>query len=173
MAVDAIRLEATDPVEREFREHRNAVVVPDATQGRQRDGALFGIAALVLEEAIRRLTSIAEPDDAVITTVGAAHLEGLGDVSGVLEEKLDLVVEKFEQRAAALRGPDYQAAWRVAFMAPLLTGLGQVHDSPDADVDEGFRPDSGATGVAAAGIDPGEQPTGDHPVGAVRGEDSE
>lgn len=40
---------------------------------------------------IRRLTSIAEPDDAVITTVGAAHLEGLGDVSGVLEEKLDLL----------------------------------------------------------------------------------
>jgi UDP-N-acetylmuramoyl-tripeptide--D-alanyl-D-alanine ligase len=40
---------------------------------------------------IRRLTSIAEPDDAVITTVAAAHLEGFGDVSGVLEEKLDLL----------------------------------------------------------------------------------
>lgn len=39
---------------------------------------------------IERLTSIAEPDDAVITTVGPAHLEGLGDVAGVLEEKLDL-----------------------------------------------------------------------------------
>ena len=40
---------------------------------------------------IWRLTSIAEPDDAVITTVGPAHLEGLGDVSGVLEEKLALL----------------------------------------------------------------------------------
>lgn len=40
---------------------------------------------------IGRLTAIAEPDDAVITTVGAAHLEGLGDVRGVLEEKLDLL----------------------------------------------------------------------------------
>jgi UDP-N-acetylmuramoyl-tripeptide--D-alanyl-D-alanine ligase len=40
---------------------------------------------------IERLTSIAEPDDAVITTVGPAHLEGLGDVAGVLEEKLDLL----------------------------------------------------------------------------------
>ena len=40
---------------------------------------------------IQRLTNIAEPDDAVITTVGPAHLEGLGDVSGVLEEKLDLI----------------------------------------------------------------------------------
>jgi len=40
---------------------------------------------------IGRLTAIAEPDDAVITTVGPAHLEGLGDVTGVLEEKLDLL----------------------------------------------------------------------------------
>jgi UDP-N-acetylmuramoyl-tripeptide--D-alanyl-D-alanine ligase len=40
---------------------------------------------------IRRLTNIAEPDDAVITTVGPAHLEGLGDLEGVLEEKLDLL----------------------------------------------------------------------------------
>ena len=40
---------------------------------------------------IKRLTLIAEPDDAVITTVGPAHLEGLGDICGVLEEKLDLL----------------------------------------------------------------------------------
>jgi UDP-N-acetylmuramoyl-tripeptide--D-alanyl-D-alanine ligase len=40
---------------------------------------------------IRRLTYIAEPDDAVVTTIGPAHLEGLGDVSGVLEEKMDLL----------------------------------------------------------------------------------
>jgi UDP-N-acetylmuramoyl-tripeptide--D-alanyl-D-alanine ligase len=67
---------------------------------------------------IRRLTSIAEPDDAVITTVGPAHLEGLGDISGVLEEKLDLlrgastagcavvgeVPEVLPARARAMRG---------------------------------------------------------------------
>lgn len=40
---------------------------------------------------IERLTSIAEPDDAVVTTIGPAHLEGLGDVAGVLEEKMALV----------------------------------------------------------------------------------
>jgi UDP-N-acetylmuramoyl-tripeptide--D-alanyl-D-alanine ligase len=40
---------------------------------------------------IGRLTSIAEPDDAVITTVGPSHLEGFGDVAGVLDEKLDLL----------------------------------------------------------------------------------
>jgi len=40
---------------------------------------------------IERLTEIASPDDAVITTIGPAHLEGLGDESGVLAEKLALV----------------------------------------------------------------------------------
>jgi len=40
---------------------------------------------------IARLTAIAEPEDAVVTTVGPAHLEGFGDVSGVLREKLDLL----------------------------------------------------------------------------------
>ncbi len=40
---------------------------------------------------IARLASIAEPDDALVTTVGPAHLEGFGDESGVLREKLSLV----------------------------------------------------------------------------------
>jgi UDP-N-acetylmuramoyl-tripeptide--D-alanyl-D-alanine ligase len=40
---------------------------------------------------IARLTAIASPDDAVITTVGPAHLEWFGDVETVLHEKLSLV----------------------------------------------------------------------------------
>jgi UDP-N-acetylmuramoyl-tripeptide--D-alanyl-D-alanine ligase len=40
---------------------------------------------------IARLAAIAEPDDALVTTIGAAHLEGFGDESGVLREKLALV----------------------------------------------------------------------------------
>ncbi len=40
---------------------------------------------------IRRLTEIAAPDDAVVTTVGPAHLEAFGDEERVLAEKLDLV----------------------------------------------------------------------------------
>jgi len=40
---------------------------------------------------IAALTSIARPDIGVVTTVGESHLEGLGSLEGVLEEKLDLL----------------------------------------------------------------------------------
>ncbi len=51
------------------------------------------------------------------------NLTGISVVKAFVRERYEM--RKFEQRAKALRGPEYQAAWRVAFMAPLLTGLGQ------------------------------------------------
>ncbi|MDX1395246.1 MAG: UDP-N-acetylmuramoyl-tripeptide--D-alanyl-D-alanine ligase [Gemmatimonadota bacterium] len=39
---------------------------------------------------IARLAAIASPDDAIVTTVGPAHLEAFGTEARVLEEKLDL-----------------------------------------------------------------------------------
>jgi UDP-N-acetylmuramoyl-tripeptide--D-alanyl-D-alanine ligase len=42
---------------------------------------------------IRALAQVARPDIAVITTVGESHLEKLGSVDGVLDEKLDLLRE--------------------------------------------------------------------------------
>jgi UDP-N-acetylmuramoyl-tripeptide--D-alanyl-D-alanine ligase len=40
---------------------------------------------------VERLGRIAEPDHAVITSVAEGHLEGLGDIQGVLDEKLGLL----------------------------------------------------------------------------------
>ncbi len=40
---------------------------------------------------IAALTTVASPDIGVVTTVGESHLEGLGSIEGVLEEKLDLL----------------------------------------------------------------------------------
>jgi UDP-N-acetylmuramoyl-tripeptide--D-alanyl-D-alanine ligase len=40
---------------------------------------------------VARLAGVAEPDAAVITTVGAEHLEGLGDFEGVLREETSLL----------------------------------------------------------------------------------
>lgn len=52
------------------------------------------------------------------------NLTGISVVKAFVRERYEM--KKFDERATALRGPEYQAAWRVAFMAPLLTGLGQV-----------------------------------------------
>ncbi len=52
------------------------------------------------------------------------NLTGISVVKAFVRERYEM--QKFEERARALRGPEYQAAWRVAFMAPLLTGLGQL-----------------------------------------------
>lgn len=52
------------------------------------------------------------------------NLSGISVVKAFVRE--DYEIEKFNANAAAVRTPDYQAAWRVAYMAPLLTGLGQL-----------------------------------------------
>jgi len=40
---------------------------------------------------IGELAAIVHPDVSVLTTVGASHLEGLADLAGVMEEKLDIL----------------------------------------------------------------------------------
>ena len=64
--------------------------------------------------------------------------ERLDDLNHVLQENLtgisvvkafvreDYEIEKFNQRAGALCIPALAAAWRVAFLSPLLTGVGQL-----------------------------------------------
>lgn len=52
------------------------------------------------------------------------NLSGISVVKAFVREKLE--IEKFTHNAAQVRTPDFEAAWRVAFMAPLLTGLGQL-----------------------------------------------
>ncbi|MGI9616492.1 MAG: ABC transporter ATP-binding protein [Acidimicrobiales bacterium] len=52
------------------------------------------------------------------------NLAGISVVKAFGRESYE--IDKFSANAAAMREPDYQAAWRVAFMAPLLTGLGQL-----------------------------------------------
>lgn len=52
------------------------------------------------------------------------NLTGISVVKAFVREQYEM--GKFDDRAVALRGPVFQAAWRVAFMAPLLTGLGQL-----------------------------------------------
>lgn len=92
---------------------------------------------------IARLAAIAEPDDAVVTTVGAAHLEGFGDIDGVLREKLSLV-RGAQPSGAVVVGdhpPELPAAARRIREDVIVAGLG-----PGADV----RPDTWETGAEVA-----------------------
>ncbi|MDH5333361.1 MAG: ABC transporter ATP-binding protein/permease, partial [Thermoleophilia bacterium] len=59
-----------------------------------------------------------------LNTTFQENLTGISVVKAFVRERHEM--RKFDERARVLRGPEYQAAWRVAFMAPLLTGLGQL-----------------------------------------------
>ncbi len=83
---------------------------------------------------ISRLTAIARPDDAVITTVGPAHLELFGDETTVLREKLALV------EGASMDG------FVVVGERPAVLPREALRIRPDAIVaglgpDSGFRPE--------------------------------
>ena len=71
-------------------------------------GAPTGVEAVVVEMGsnepgeIRTLTDIVRPTLGLLTTVGESHLEKLGSIKGVLEEKLDLVRGLPEQGAAVV-----------------------------------------------------------------------
>jgi ATP-binding cassette subfamily B protein len=52
------------------------------------------------------------------------NLTGISVVKAFVREKYE--IEKFNRAAEGIRHPAYNAAWRVAFLSPLLTGVGQL-----------------------------------------------
>ena len=52
------------------------------------------------------------------------NLTGISVVKAFVREQFE--IQKFNQNAANLRSPALAAAWRVAFLSPLLTGVGQL-----------------------------------------------
>lgn len=79
---------------------------------------------------IARLAEVSAPDDAVVTTVGPAHLEGLGDLEGVLQEKLDLVRGASEEGSVVVgdRPSELPAAARSLRPDTVVAGLGRRAD---------------------------------------------
>ena len=55
---------------------------------------------------IARLTEIADPDVGIITNVGIAHLEGVGDIYGVARAKVELLEKISPQGKVILNGDD-------------------------------------------------------------------
>jgi ATP-binding cassette subfamily B protein len=52
------------------------------------------------------------------------NLTGISVVKAFTREQYE--IEKFNKNAEAIRQPAFAAAWRVAFLSPLLTGVGQL-----------------------------------------------
>jgi UDP-N-acetylmuramoyl-tripeptide--D-alanyl-D-alanine ligase len=73
---------------------------------------------------IRALARIVRPDVAVITTVGESHLAGLGNLQGVLREKLDLLRELPANARAVVgdEGPELPAGAREIIPGVLVAG---------------------------------------------------
>ncbi len=78
---------------------------------------------------IARLTRIAEPDMGLITNVARAHLEGLGDLNGVIKAKGELLKMISKKSTVILNGDD-ELTSRLAstFPGPIITfGLGKMN----------------------------------------------
>ncbi|MHC4379659.1 MAG: UDP-N-acetylmuramoyl-tripeptide--D-alanyl-D-alanine ligase [Planctomycetota bacterium] len=117
---------------------------------------------LVLEYGINApgemdvLLSIAKPDGAWITAVGASHLEGLGDVAKVASEKAKLAAAVSEQGTVWLEAKladqleDLRADWqaRVVSCAPLEEEGMQVHARRPGD----WRLQHGQWGALRSGL---------------------
>jgi UDP-N-acetylmuramoyl-tripeptide--D-alanyl-D-alanine ligase len=82
---------------------------------------------------IRALAQIARPDIGVITTVGESHLEKLGSVEGVLDEKLDLLRNLAENGRCLVGDEPEMLAERAHALCPRLKVAGWS-ERADADL---------------------------------------
>lgn len=84
---------------------------------------------------IGKLTSVARPDLGVVTTVSESHLERLGSIEGVLEEKLDLLRGLAEDGRAAVGDEPPALAERARGVCPTVRVAGWSERA-----DEDLRP---------------------------------
>jgi len=79
---------------------------------------------------IARLTEIADPHVGVITNVGRAHIEGLGDIEGVARAKVELV-DKISSRGKVVLNGDDELLLKTASMfrkEMIRFGKGKMND---------------------------------------------
>jgi UDP-N-acetylmuramoyl-tripeptide--D-alanyl-D-alanine ligase len=82
---------------------------------------------------IRTLAQVARPDVAVITTVGESHLEKLGSVEGVLDEKLDLLRHLADGGRCVVGDEPEVLAERARALCPRVRVVGWSHRADERD----------------------------------------
>jgi len=90
---------------------------------------------------IGRLTEIADPNVGVITNVGMAHLEGVGDLEGVARAKTELVEKISPKGKVILNGDDSLLMKSAApYKREVITfGLGEKNDVRVTDIRDSGR----------------------------------
>ena len=94
---------------------------------------------------IGRLREIADPDIALITMIGSAHLEGLKDVEGVLKEKLSLFAETRKETIKIINGDCgiLKSACKGLGISALTYGLGEENSFQAREIE-----DKGMNGIS-------------------------
>lgn len=87
---------------------------------------------------IARLTRIAEPDIGLITNVAKAHLEGLGDLNGVIRAKGELLREISKESTVILNGDDELTSGLAStFSGPITTfGFGKMNQIRAGEIEK-------------------------------------
>jgi len=137
----ACALSTTRPVHRTAGNFNNWIGLPLSVLSAPSEAEAWVLeAGASVPGEIARLTEIADPDVAVVTTIGPAHLEELGSLEGVLREKLSLASE-LSGSGLLLVGeePDMlPKAARAMRAGVIVAGIG-----PDCD----FHPDKCGAGA--------------------------
>ena len=84
---------------------------------------VLGLAALLIPAIDRAYRKRQEQLDVLNNTL-QENLTGISVVKAFTREQYE--IEKFDRDAESIRQPAYAAAWRVAFLSPVLTGVGQL-----------------------------------------------
>jgi ATP-binding cassette subfamily B protein len=84
---------------------------------------VLGLAALLIPAIDRAYRKRQDELDGLNNTL-QENLTGISVVKAFTREQYE--VEKFNKNAESIRTPAFAAAWRVAFLSPVLTGVGQL-----------------------------------------------
>jgi UDP-N-acetylmuramoyl-tripeptide--D-alanyl-D-alanine ligase len=102
---------------------------------------------------IAALTSLSEPEIAVITNAGPAHLEGFGSLDGVARAKGEILAGKVRPRCAILNADDrYFSVWRTLAADIDIVSFGSTEQADVRAVDVQLN-DSGSTFNIQIGAD--------------------
>ncbi|WP_211922099.1 UDP-N-acetylmuramoyl-tripeptide--D-alanyl-D-alanine ligase [Desulfolutivibrio sulfodismutans] len=148
-------LSEVGPTSKNYKNFNNLIGLPLSILSAGMDDAFWVMELGVsIPGEMRDLAAMAAPDVAVVVNVGAAHLEGFGDVAGVAREKCELL-RAVAKGGAALAGMDHPELWDEARRVfPRVMGMSTKGlDAPYRAAYLGPREEGGLFSVRLCGLE--------------------